>query len=923
MIHGFARLVMIALLWSEAAALPVGVLLREKKQGDCCGARLEVVGAGEAYYYENRNPVAAKVEEIAGLLHVVVAGETRWVLTPKDGAWTDQENRRWVTRESVVKTDPAWTVVKIKVTDQHGKSPDEFGIRYRIQSKDGDWDPLLVRPLQGKLGMTEIHAPGQCRIHLSIEHPDFVRGYNASQELERTNGEPELKVEFERGRTVRGRVLDDSTGTALAGAKVCPLIFTPPLFTGDDERAVETGADGSFELRGVDGSLAVEHSDFLKEEIYLEEEDAEEVIEVRLKKGRTIEGLVRDPSGKPLADVMVNDGSGKRTVTDGSGRFALKGLRKWNDKRWSISFSKEGYNDHDFRGTEVAPDGLNVELIPLPELRGRVVFADGRPVGKFRIVCGPGANPSGYQCETIDVDGTDGRFAIRPESLPEEGSDFWLGGGTEGAAPWEAVVPQAVLESGDFRIELQPGASLSATLALPEGVREFAASLVPVDREPKESYISSDHPGKVLATRTLRQKKGDRVHIPHLRAGEYELRIVAKGGTPMRLPVKIGSADVDLGDLRLDGSGSIAGIVNDPYAKGKAWRFADGEIHVEGFGEDEHKPFMTFKTDETGRFRVDGVPTGKVTVVFPYPVTADIIDGLVRQALVLENQVTELRFEGEDGAWSQPLRLLFDGKEAVPAYNGIRKVDNVTDRKPMFRLDVLGEGKDPIMTSVEWSADGKSMPVIPDLPPGRWKIRAYDWLGSRGFDEGLRAETMAEVGEKRQPVTLELGGRALSGRVTSARETKRLVRLVAVGKAGGRVFFSRGDDEGNFVIRYLPEDDYTVHAHDDDGGWCDLGSKRLDRAVVDMGDHALGDGGHVHGKIDRIILAANRDFRLSAHGPDGLAIPVDEVENDGSYRFGHLRPGKWTILAHAGDQEIKRGTVDVKKGETVEAEPFE
>jgi hypothetical protein len=241
----------------------------------------------------------------------------------------------------------------------------------------------------------------------------------------------------------------------------------------------------------------------------------------------------------------------------------------------------------------------------------------------------------------------------------------------------------------------------------------------------------------------------------------------------------------------------------------------------------------------------------------------------------------------------------------------------------MFRVDALGEGKDPISTSVEWTAEGKSMPVIPDLPPGRWQIRVYDWLGSRGFDEGLRAETIADVGEDRQPVTLELGGGILSGRVASARETKRLVQVIAVGKASGRVFFSRGDEQGDFVIRYLPQDEYLVHAHDDDGGWCDLGSKKLDQPVVDLGDHTLRDGGHVTGRISRRFLIENPGFRLSAIAADGLEIPVDEIGNDATYHFGHLRPGKWTIVAHAGVQETKRIAVEVRNGETVEMEPFE
>jgi hypothetical protein len=145
---------------------------------------------------------------------------------------------------------------------------------------------------------------------------------------------------------------------------------------------------------------------------------------------------------------------------------------------------------------------------------------------------------------------------------------------------------------------------------------------------------------------------------------------------------------------------------------------------------------------------VDGVPVGSVTVSFLYHVTADMLDSLNREARVVDGKETEVRFEGHPGAWKQPLRLIFDDQERIPAYKGLRKVENVTDRAPMFvfKATALGAGPASGTHSSDWSANEKAGPAIDDLSPGRWRFGVCDWLGSEGYEEGSRAETVAEIG---------------------------------------------------------------------------------------------------------------------------------------------------------------------------------
>jgi hypothetical protein len=429
---------------------------------------------------------------------------------------------------------------------------------------------------------------------------------------------------------------------------VSPSIFTPPLFSPDRERSVTTGKDGRFELRGVGScGVVVEHPDFLAQEVLLDEKTAGKPLELRLKAGETIRGVVRDPAGKALGGVKVEDGTGKAVTTGADGSFVLRGLRKWSGDEWSLSFSKDGFGEHRFRAAEVGPGGLEIVLKPLPQFRGRVVMPDGAPARKFRLICGPGANPSEFQCATVEVDDPEGRFAIQPERFAEEGEDYWLGARAEGAAPWDAVVARGSLEEGGFRIRLLPGVSLTATLVLPDSAGwPLEALLEARDRQPEEKVIVTDHPGKELASYRMSLERGQELRFAHLRAGDYKLRIRGKGSSPVLRDVTVDEDDLDLGELRFAGTGSIAGSVADPYDPRQPWSFADGMIHVEGFGDGFFESYLRFKTDAAGKFRVEGVPVGTVKVVFHYNISADVIDAMVSEVKVEEGKETEVRVEG-------------------------------------------------------------------------------------------------------------------------------------------------------------------------------------------------------------------------------------------------------------------------------------
>lgn len=642
----------LSLIGTGLAALPSGVFVMESKDGSH-DARIEFTGGKDAYLWSGRRLIRGAVSKVEqGLrleLPADVAGGKANVMTFRaiGEGWLDQDQDRWVPREKVIATDPSWTPVEIAVNDPTGRAIKDFTYRYRIETAGLEWDPLLVRPLSAVDGKIRILAPAECEIPLEIEHPDRIRGYGTLQSTVREAGKAAWSVELELGQKVSGKVVNDATGEPLAGAVVSPSIFTPPLFSPDRGRSVTTGKDGRFELRGVGScGVVVEHSDFQEQEVFLDDKQVGKDLEMelRLKAGETIRGVARNPAGNPLAGVKVEDGTGKTVTTGTDGTFVLRGLSKWSGNEWSLTFSKDGFGEHRFREAEVGTGGLEIALKPLPQFRGVVVMPDGTPARKFRLTCGPGANPSEFQCTTVEANDPEGRFAFQPERFAEEGDRYWLGVRAEGAAPWDAVVTGADLEKGGYRIDLLPGFSLTAKLVLPDSAGgPLEARLEPQDRQPEEKVIVTDHPGKELASYRMSLAKGQELRFPHLRAGDYKLRIRAKGASPLIREFTVKEADLDLGELRFAGTGSISGSAVDPYDPRKPWSFAEGKIHVEGFGDGFLRSYLRFKTDAAGKFRVEGVPVGTVKVVFHYNVSADILDAMESEVKVEEGKETEVR----------------------------------------------------------------------------------------------------------------------------------------------------------------------------------------------------------------------------------------------------------------------------------------
>lgn len=132
---------------------------------------------------------------------------------------------------------------------------------------------------------------------------------------------------------------------------------------------------------------------------------ADAPVEIRLRKGKTVTGWVRAPSGAPIRGARVRYGSGwhhpaldlESSETDANGRFRLEGI---DPARPYLYVTHPAFQPAWPDAREAG--ALDVVLQPLKEVRGRVL-ADGRPVRGARLCIRDPEDP-------FYVTGADGKY---------------------------------------------------------------------------------------------------------------------------------------------------------------------------------------------------------------------------------------------------------------------------------------------------------------------------------------------------------------------------------------------------------------------------------------------------------------------------------------------------------------------------------
>jgi hypothetical protein len=828
----------------------------------------------------------------------------------------------------------------VAVVDNETRQPvTDFSYTYTISTAAEKYDPVIVRPIEvhSDEGAFLLLAPSSCQIDLRIERGSVIGGANVLHHCDVTteNVLRRIEVPVEVGTDMRGAVVDSRTKRPVEGALVSPIVFTVPLFRPDRNRGVKTDALGQFTLRGISAGLGINvwHPDYLEFNQHGFQGVAGGRIE--LNSGETIAGVIKDRSGHPIPDVEVSDGAGKsvRTLEDGS--FTLRSPSVWGENQtYNLSFRKEGFLDKDLSQKPPVRSPLSIVLDSPPRLAGCVLDPAGHPVAQFTVKAGPGREPEEWCCSTQTVSDSGGRFSlgIRTDRSTADDSKVWVGVKAPGLAQWETAI-DGWQGTTSITVRLKAGVTVTGSVTNALGRGPMVAKLLPC-RQQKEDSAREISARQELGRRETPLDSRGCYRFAHVSPGSYRLAVAGPGLSPISTAIEVRDVDIAVGPLSVAGTGTLVGQVYDADQKGRPWAFADGNVafqdssgnsNAEEFG---HLKRIEFKTDEGGRFKLNNVPIGLVSVNIPYYM-GDVGGAYSRVARISEGKITEVRFFGTSETWNLTCQFIIGDGSPAQFSSGTgtgakRKVENVTTRPAMFRVDLVPKQELLSFCAPEWhELDARQQIVLRDVHPGRYHVVVGDWLMSIGF-RGALYERDIEVQPERTALKVPLGAGSITGAVQWSRQFRYMIHVLAVGKEHHAIHHARCDDRGNFCVRYLPPDEYVLYAHDFDAGWCKLPGVALDNKSVDVGSHKLGLGGTIAGAVPP-RLANDRSVTIAAIDSLGIVIKNSEWrENPGrGFQFSGLWPGKWMIELKQGDQVLSAKPVVLRGTESVSCDLIE
>ncbi len=258
-----------------------------------------------------------------------------------------------------------------------------------------------------------------------------------------------LTVVLRAARPLVGRVVDEEDRMPIEGATVT-------LVSGAIERGVfattTTGPDGAFTLRveaprWLAFTLEVAAPDRLLGLLPLARPDpaGSQPIEIRLERGRLLEGHVTDRDGAPVAGAHVQvlptharrPGALPRdarpvAITDAQGRFQVRAPKANADDAWQVVARGPGGEG----GSMPVPrrDPPDVPLVVVLEgtgfLEGRVVAPDGAGVGGVRVrpsIAATSAWPAGTDVPPEPATGATAPAALPASTVTSPDGTFRLG----------------------------------------------------------------------------------------------------------------------------------------------------------------------------------------------------------------------------------------------------------------------------------------------------------------------------------------------------------------------------------------------------------------------------------------------------------------------------------------------------------------
>lgn len=696
---------------------------------------------------------------------------------------------------------------------------------------------------------------------------------------------------------VTGKVLDATSGRGLADA-VLWLDADPAI-------AVRTDREGRYTVvtpaRGR-LSLGVRAVGFLPGRLTLSDRELANgrAPAVALERAATLHGAVLGPGGQPLAGASVTvvhasvlgprtfsprDPVADRAATDAAGRFALHRLRPGEEYELRVSqpgFFPEARNAViPSRGSSAAP--VVVALRPACGVHGSIRDPQGQPVTSAKVFLRPAQRPGGERLtRPPDADRPDpttsasesdpaGRFSIVESPAVEVDLEVRKAGYAPAQRRTLRIGPSCGASFDAGRIVLTPGVRLAGRVVSGRDQAVVDARIFLVDRVSSRLHRDAmvrDRKPDALTGRDGRFALDD---LP--RGVTYDLLVEADGylGAEMRGVRPSGRGSVL---IRLEPAGVLRGRVVDEASE--AVSGAVVALNRPGGRPDNpgERPVgeplrRSVQTDADGRFELETVPQGRVTlsvraqglvplqdfeVTLPQPRSAPELTLVLRRGARLEGQVkttggepvpaVRIALDNSSGLSDAEGRYAIEGLEpgrheveiVHPHYRRMSrplKIEEGTNRFDVeldAGVEVAGhvvdpEGKPVAAAHVELATilsrsegrqhreyrartgeDGRFL--LHPVAAGRYRLQASA--------SGLAAAELAEpVVVSGQPVDdLEIvlrEGATVSGRVLGlSAEELAVVAVTAQGAAGERP--ASVDAEGRYEVRDLPAGDWLLRA---------------------------------------------------------------------------------------------------------------
>jgi hypothetical protein len=467
-------------------------------------------------------------------------------------------------------------------------------------------------------------------------------------------------------------------------------------------------------------------------------------LEIVLQKGRLIAGRVVSPDGEARPNVLVSLQHQRMYVghsrwTDADGRFRIEDGPHGDA---TIGLYAQGYERLEQPLGPGPLDDLVLTVTPTGRIGGRVIDGDtGKPIPAFTIrfvtptLAEGETRGFGYSAtwgrEGHHFSNPEGRWDTEGEQL-RGGTVFGVEARAEGYGPGydRHVVASTDPNAAGSTIRLYPGAALAGVVRGAAGPVAGARIRLFTEREPLRPYDADDFHGRLTATTDDR--------------GAFRIEGVARGPTSLLLehddhaitahgPVEVGPGTNDLGEIRMDPGGSLAGRVADARGAPQAGAAIVLRPWHRGKERDPRTYGRTWRTtaDAEGRFEFGHLPAGRYSVWHAVPSKASVEDVVYSvPADVAAGKATSVNL-APDGTATIRGRVDAGGQTMPPVI-----------RAHLSPLPAEGDGwRDLPSRSVE-VRDGRFL--FERMRPGTYRISCR-WYVGRGMPNSASADVT--VGE--------------------------------------------------------------------------------------------------------------------------------------------------------------------------------